>query len=588
MISHTYSNNTVSARRTVSMAVILGLVISLMGAFGVINAQSAEAYTGADFDPGSIISDSEFYKSDAMSEAQIQSFLDDRVGVCDSTLDRCLNVLVHTTDSRAEKISTTTGDLICAPFQGGERLAAATIIYRAQVACGISAKVILVTLQKEQGLVTESNPTSTQLNRAMGMACPDTDVCATYALGFGNQVYLGTRQLKTYKAANFARQPGTQTIKYHPNDSCGTSTFTVKNYATAALYNYTPYRPNTAALNNLGAYGDSCSSYGNRNFWDYYYTWFGNPNNITPSGITVARIGGADRYAVSVGVSRSKFNSAVPVVYIATGEVFSDALSAGAAAAHGGGPLLLVRYSTIPAAVRAEIVRLAPAEIVVAGGPGSVSETVYSELAGLAPTIRRESGIDRYEASRNIAAGSFGGGATIAYLATGKTFPDALSASAAAGSLGAPVILVRGTDATIDAATAQLLADLGVSDVRIAGGPASVSEGIKNSIATLPGVTSVVRFGGADRYVVSEAVNSNAFVSATTTTAYVASGSVFSDALSGGPVAGITSSPLYVVRSSCIPKTVLQNMIDLGITRMVILGGSATMSTKVQSFNNCT
>ncbi|WP_170192092.1 cell wall-binding repeat-containing protein [Rhodoglobus vestalii] len=361
----------------------------------------------------------------------------------------------------------------------------------------------------------------------------------------------------------------------------------VQNYATAALYNYTPYRPNTAALNNLGSYGDSCSSYGNRNFWDYYYSWFGNPNDISPSGVAVDRIGGADRYAVSVGVSQSEFSSGVPVVYIATGQVFSDALSAGAAAAHDGGPLLLVRKGSIPAEVRAEIVRLAPAQIVVAVGPGSVSDTVYAELAGLTPEIRRESGIDRYEASRNIASGSFGGdGATIAYLATGKTFPDALSASAAAGSLGAPVILVNGTSGSIDAATAELLADLGVSDVRIAGGPASVSEGIKNSIAVLPGMASVARFGGADRYAVSQAVNSDAFSSATT--AYVASATVFSDALSGGPVAGITSSPLYVVKSTCVPKSVLQDMIDLGVTRMVILGGPATLSSRVVSFTNCT
>ncbi|TQO20771.1 hypothetical protein FB472_2423 [Rhodoglobus vestalii] len=71
MISRTHSVHAVAVRRIVPMAVVIGLVISLMGAFGVISAQSVAAYTGSEFKPGLIISDSEFYKSDAMSDARI-------------------------------------------------------------------------------------------------------------------------------------------------------------------------------------------------------------------------------------------------------------------------------------------------------------------------------------------------------------------------------------------------------------------------------------------------------------------------------------------------------------------------------------
>jgi hypothetical protein len=52
----------------------------------------------------------------------------------------------------------------------------------------------------------------------------------------------------------------------------------IENQATAGLYNYTPYTPNDAALNNMYGTGDACSSYGNRNFWRIYTDWFGNPN----------------------------------------------------------------------------------------------------------------------------------------------------------------------------------------------------------------------------------------------------------------------------------------------------------------------
>src|SRR5690606_15136952 len=159
------------------------------------------------------------------------------------------------------------------------------IIYRAQLACGISAKVILVTLQKEQGLVTSKDPSDWNLNYAMGQACPDTAPCDPAYMGIGVQIISGATQLKTYKAANFARQPGVHNIQYSPTASCGTKRVTIKNYATAALYNYTPYTPNDAALRNLYGIGDGCSSYGNRNFWRDYNDWFGSTRGSVVTSI---------------------------------------------------------------------------------------------------------------------------------------------------------------------------------------------------------------------------------------------------------------------------------------------------------------
>ena len=60
----------------------------------------------------------------------------------------------------------------------------------------------------------------------------------------------------------------------------------IENWATAALYIYTPYRPNQAALNAQWGLGDGCSSYGNRNFFMLYSSWFGSPTLSagTPTG----------------------------------------------------------------------------------------------------------------------------------------------------------------------------------------------------------------------------------------------------------------------------------------------------------------
>ena len=219
-----------------------------------------------------IISDGLFYDGNAMSAAEIQSFLDGKIGSCQT--DRCLNVAVVPAASRSTEYSSVTGQLICSAMSGGN-LRVSELIYRAQVACGISAKVILVTLQKEQGLVTSRAPGGWALRAAMGMGCPDTAACDDAFAGLGSQIWSGTRQMKIYKAARFARQPGVQYVQYHPNAACGGTTVNVRNYATAALYNYTPYQPNAAALATLTGTGNGCSSYGNRNFWVYYSNWFG-------------------------------------------------------------------------------------------------------------------------------------------------------------------------------------------------------------------------------------------------------------------------------------------------------------------------
>jgi putative cell wall-binding protein len=307
---------------------------------------------------------------------------------------------------------------------------------------------------------------------------------------------------------------------------------------------------------------------------------------LATSAITVTRIGGSDRYAASAGITAASFPGTSSVVYIATGGNFPDALSAAPAAAKQNAPLLLVEPTRIPTLVEAEIRRLQPSLIVVAGGSGSVSDAVYARLATMTTTIRRDTGLDRYEASRAVTASAFSpGDSTLAYIATGANFPDALSASSAASSVGAPVILVNGSLSALDAATLSLLSTLGISRISIAGGPASVSVGIENQLRALPSMTSVRRFGGADRFAVSGALNRDAF--ATSTTAYLASGMNFPDALSGAPVAGARHAPLYVIPPACLPANVLQDFHSFGVTQVVILGGPGSLLPAVESLAVC-
>lgn len=239
------------------------------------------------FNPGYIISDREFYNGAAMTEAEIQAFLNSQVtGTCSGA--GCLRDYRQNTTDKPQYFSSSSGRVECTAYTGAPNESAARIIFRVQQACGVSAKVLLVTLQKERGLVTKRSAHPNDWLVAMGFGCPDTAPCAEQYFGFFNQVWMAARQFKVYKASpqSFRHRAGqVANVLWHPNAACGSSPVFIENAATAALYNYTPYQPNAAALANLGGVGDSCSSYGNRNFWVFYSRWFGDPmGQVDPIG----------------------------------------------------------------------------------------------------------------------------------------------------------------------------------------------------------------------------------------------------------------------------------------------------------------
>jgi putative cell wall-binding protein len=302
---------------------------------------------------------------------------------------------------------------------------------------------------------------------------------------------------------------------------------------------------------------------------------------------TAWRIAGSDRYATGVAVSQAGFELGAPVVYVATGAGFADALSAAPAAAHAGGPLLLVQPGGIPQVVRDEIVRLQPSLIVVVGGNGAVSDGVFGELTKLAPSVRRDSGADRYETSRVVTERAFGGGADVevAYIATGSDFPDALSAGAVAGAYDVPVVLVPGLGTSVDKPTEALFENLGVYMTGIAGGEGAVSKGVENHLGALLGPENVVRFSGADRYATSVALNEGVFEWATG--GFLATGTGFADALSGAALAGYLPLPLWVVPNTCVFQSVVTQGTQLGVTDYYLLGGPGALGAGVEELYIC-
>ena len=303
---------------------------------------------------------------------------------------------------------------------------------------------------------------------------------------------------------------------------------------------------------------------------------------VVSSEVAVERIFGDSRYATAVELSKDSYATTAPVVYIAAGANYPDALSAGPAAAYEGGPLLLVKSTEVPAEVVAEIQRLDPSRIVVIGGLPSVSAEVYTQLTGLTDTIERIAGASRYETSRLIADTVFPE-STVAYVASGANFPDALAAGAAAAKNDAPVVLVSGGAETLDAETDTLLTDLGVTSIKVLGGTSSVSAGVEAGLTTIAPVT---RFAGVDRYETSLLVNADAFTPADKV--YLATGANFPDALAGSAAAAAADAPLFVVQGTCIPQAVLNEIDELGASTITLIGGLPSLSLDVENLVSCT
>lgn len=293
------------------------------------------------------------------------------------------------------------------------------------------------------------------------------------------------------------------------------------------------------------------------------------PPPATP--IIKQRLAGADRFATAVAVSKSAYPTTAPVVYLTNGVNFPDALSAGPAAASQGGPVLLTKSDQVPDVIRDEIIRLAPQKIVLVGGTTALAPNVEKAMKALAPTVVRIAGADRYATSRALAEATFK--ARAVFIASGKDFPDALSAGAIAGKSDGPVLLVDGNASRFNAATAATLRKLQPTIVIVVGGTAAVSDGLLNHAKELaPGAQRVT---GSDRFDTSANIG-RWFPS--TTHAYVASGVNFPDALVGSALAGKNGEPLYIIEGGCQPDVISSSQGAIGVKELTIIGGTSSVA----------
>src|SRR3989338_2248761 len=171
----------------------------------------------------------------------------------------------------------------------GRRRYASDIIWRAAQRNGISPKVILTMLQKEQSLVEDPNPEQSQFDWAMGYAVCDDCNHSTPSIqrfkGFGKQINSATLQLAEGYLADLV-SVGQTIVGYRPGRTFaidGESVY-IENDATAALYTYTPH------------------ILGNENFVKIYNRYFGQDY---PTGTLLQDADSGGVFLISQGKKRT-------------------------------------------------------------------------------------------------------------------------------------------------------------------------------------------------------------------------------------------------------------------------------------------
>lgn len=219
----------------------------------------------------------------------------------------------------------------------------------------------------------------------------------------------------------------------------------------------------------------------------------GGPRAVSEEVATAlrARVGsmhrwdGEDRYATAARISRQLFPDGAEVVHVATGRAFPDALAAVPAAVSAGGPILLVDTDEVPDVVVDELRRLGARQAVVLGGPVAISSKAVRRLEDLVPEVARRRGEHRYDTAAELSEGwSDQPPVDTVFVACGTDFPDGLSAGAAAGVVGAPVLLARPDE--VPDATWTEFRRLEPRRVVLVGGTQALSAGVQRHLAAAP------------------------------------------------------------------------------------------------------
>ena len=195
----------------------------------------------------------------------------------------------------------------------------------------------------------------------------------------------------------------------------------------------------------------------------------------------------------------------------------------------------------------------------------------------------RLAGADRFATSAEVSEEAFPQGASSVVIASGFSFADGLAASALAGHLDAPVLLVPPIGPLPTSIRAEL-SRLGAGSARIVGGVGAVSAAVADELEDRG--LSVTRSGGDTRYDTAALVAARIGDGGIGTfdglrTAIIATGTSFPDALAASAPAFSGPHPILLTEPNRLPASTRDALVDLDVQQVLVMGGTAAVSPAV-------
>ena len=280
----------------------------------------------------------------------------------------------------------------------------------------------------------------------------------------------------------------------------------------------------------------------------------------------VNRVAGSDRIDTALKIWDSQTTWSNTVI-LARADAYPDALGAAPLAKLLKAPVILTQPGSLPASVKAKLSAKQTKKVIILGGTGAVSSAVETEITGLGITTERIAGVNRYQTSLKIAQQTIalsGGKALPLLVATGRNFPDALAAGAAAAHTGAGFLLA---DTPLSPETLALIQ--GAPSVTAIGGPAERT-------LSQAGVQHA-SIAGKDRFDTAAQIAAKFFPAPKG--AYIATGVDFPDALAASAAAGLNGTPILLTQPQALPSTTKAWLdANKSLTATTIIGGTGAVS----------
>ncbi|KUP04390.1 hypothetical protein Q75_15435 [Bacillus coahuilensis p1.1.43] len=199
--------------------------------------------------------------------------------------------------------------------------------------------------------------------------------------------------------------------------------------------------------------------------------------SLKSEGITVKRIAGTNRFDTAAKIADIVAPNGTDEAVVVNGKNFPDALSVASYAGSEGMPILLTDTDSLPKETAKALDNLNVFHTVVVGGKAVVTDHVLAKL----PDAERVAGGDRYATSVAVAE-FFETGSEHYYVATGKSFADALAGSALAAQEGTGILLVGDN---IPSSVKEFVTSHDVETITVLGGTSVVTPAVQSALNDL-------------------------------------------------------------------------------------------------------